>query len=224
VPQLFVHVLGRLRAQHPSLEWLWESGAAWQPAVPIGFVAELMARPWTGNVRELENVAERTARLNLAPGPFRAPDPPVSGAPAPIAPTAPDALVREACEALGLARKTVVKLLPADALVALGERAGDAEARRDGLRAGAGEALLRLLEARDFNQSVVAAELGTSRTTLIKLMDDLGLPRATDLSAEDIARARAEAGGDLDAAARLLRVSAVALRKRLTILNLKSRG
>ena len=44
-----------------------------------------------------------------------------------------------------------------------------------------------MLEARDFNQSGVAAALGASRTTLIKLMDDLGLPRAADLDADAIA-------------------------------------
>ena len=49
----------------------------------------------------------------------------------------------------------------------------------------------------------MAAALGTSRTTLIKLMDDLDLPRAMDLGAEEITRARAQAGGDLDAAARI---------------------
>ena len=66
------------------------------------------------------------------------------------------------------------------------------------------------------DEGEVATALGASRTTLIKLMDDLRLPRATELGEEEIARARAEAGGDLDAAARLLRVSPRALKKRLT--------
>ena len=70
----------------------------------------------------------------------------------------------------------------------------------------------------------MATALGTSRTTLIKLMDDLGLPRATELGADGIARAREQAGGDLDAAARLLRVSPSALKKRITLLNVKSRA
>jgi hypothetical protein len=55
-------------------------------------------------------------------------------------------------------------------------------------------------------------------------MSDLDLPRATDLTTEDIARARRQAGGDLDAAARLLRVSPKALKKRLTLLNLRARS
>jgi DNA-binding NtrC family response regulator len=264
IPALFVHTLAGLRAEHPSLVWLWEAGRAWRPALPIGFVADLMRRPWTGNVRELQNLAERTARLNLHPGRFQAPEAPSqapeapSQAPAPAGeapslsvppsvpeaapttsdeaaaparsaePPVPEALLREASEALGLAHKTVLKLLAPGALIQLGaaldrEAHGEAE-RAKLLRSHAAEALLTLLEEREFNQSTVAAALGTSRTTLIKLMDDLGLPRATDLSAEDIAKARSQAGGDIDAAARLLRVSPSALKKRLTLLNLKARG
>jgi len=262
VPELFVHMLRGLSSVHAALAWLWEGGQTWQATLPIGFIADLMRRPWSGNVRELQNLAERTARRNLHPGTFQAPDheggaagprpravedpeapanapasalarSPASSGEAPPAdaePPAvvPEALLRAAGEALGLAHKTVLKLLPPEALSAL-----DAEAVRERLddaslaarlRARAAEALLALLEARAFNQSAVAAALGTSRTTLIKLMDDLDLPRATDLGAEEIARARAQAGGDLDAAARILRVSPSALKKRVTLLNLKGRS
>jgi two-component system, NtrC family, nitrogen regulation response regulator GlnG len=252
VPELFTHMLGRLRAEHDTLEWLWSSGRAWRPALPIGFIAGLMRRPWSGNVRELQNLVERTARMNLHPGAFRPPDAPSasaasfaeaafstgpqstprpasgSGAREPSGPPVPEALLRAAGETLGIANKTVLKLLSPDTLVALGVEADrerlDGAARARALRARAAEALLALLEARDFNQSAVAAALGTSRTTLIKLMDDLHLPRATDLGADEIARAREQAGGDLDAAATLLRVSPSALKKRLTLLNLKSRS
>jgi two-component system nitrogen regulation response regulator GlnG len=239
VPELFVHVLRRLRGEHASLAWLWEQGQAFRPALPIGFVADLLRRPWTGNVRELQNLVERTARLNLQPGPFQAPDtpsgvsllessPPSSGAARGGAPHVPDALLRAAGETLGLAQRTVVKLLPPEALIALdaqAEREGcDAGVRARKLRAAAAEALLAMLEAREYSQSAVAAAIGTSRTTLIKLMDDLELPRAADLGAEEILRAREQAGGDLDAAARLLRVPPAALKKRLTVLSLKARG
>jgi DNA-binding NtrC family response regulator len=247
IPELFAHILGRLRAEHEALAWLWERGREWKPAVPIGFIAKLLRRDFPGNVRELQNQVERTARLNLLPQSFRAPDavlvttgpvevvipasspspsqPP--GPPSDAEPAVPDSLLRAAGESLGLAQKTVLKLLAPGALAELGRQAereglGDEERARR-LRAAAAEALLVLLEARDFNQSGVAGALGTSRTTLIKLMDDLGLPRAADLGAEEIARAREKAGGDLDAAARLLRVSAGALKKRLTLLNVKTR-
>jgi DNA-binding NtrC family response regulator len=164
-------------------------------------------------------------------GPQAAPNPGAVRAPASSAEASgtpvPEALLRASSEALGLAHKTVLKLVPSGTLVALAadadrEGLGEAERARR-LRAAAADALVALLEAQDFNQSAVAAALGASRTTLIKLMDDLGLPRATDLGADEIARARAQAGGDIDAAARLLRVSPSALKKRLTLLNLKTR-
>ena len=69
----------------------------------------------------------------------------------------------------------------------------------------------------------VAIQLGTSRTTVVKLIADLGLPRATDFDRDAIEAARARAGGDLDAAARQLRVSPHALKKRLALLNLGGR-
>ena len=217
---------------HGALAWLWEGGRTWQTTLPIGFVADLMRRPWSGNVRELQNLAERTARLNLHPGAFQAPDAPSDAPASPVAAPSrdaepalspvPDARLRAAGETIGLAHKTLRKLLPAEALSALGaeiasEHLDDAVLAAR-VRVRAAEALLVLLEARQFNQSAVAAALGTSRTTLIKLMDDLDLPRATDLDADEIARVRAQAGGDLDAAARILRVSPSALKKRLTLL------
>jgi transcriptional regulator with GAF, ATPase, and Fis domain len=242
IPELFAHMLGRLRAEHVALEWMWEAGRAWRPVLPIGFLADLLRRPYPGNVRELENLVERTARLNLHPGVFRAPDAPsaaamrLAEAPIPAGessdrlsdPPVAEALLRASGEALGIAHKTVLKLLPPEVLAALEaqtarEGLGD-EARAQLLRARAGEALFALFEAHAFNQSGVASALGTSRTTVIKLMEDLGMPRAADLDAAAIGRARAEAGGDLDAAARLLRVSPSALKKRLTLLNLKTRG
>lgn len=240
VPELFLHMLRRLRDEHPPLGWIWDQGRTFRSVVPIGFIADLMTRPWSGNVRELGNLVERTARQNLSPGAFRSPDdrpalslgePPTSrAAPRPddagatLNPSAsivPEALLRAAGEALGLAHKTVLKLLPPGILLAAAEGEGELAAR---IRAAAAEALIALLEAQGYNQSVVATTLGTSRTTLIKLMDDLGLKRATELGADEIAEARARAGGDLEAAARLLRVSPVALKKRITVLSLKGRS
>ena len=137
----------------------------------------------------------------------------------------PEALLRKASEALALSPKTVAKLLPAGALSEIfteAERLGLApEERGQRLHARAAEALLAELEARDFNQSELAEVLGTSRTTLGKLMEDLRLPRANELGIAEIERARVQAGGNLDAAARLLRVSAQALKKRLAALQLR---
>jgi transcriptional regulator with GAF, ATPase, and Fis domain len=266
VPELFVHALGRLRAEHPALAWMWEGAKEWRLPLPIGFLVDLMRRQWGGNVRELQNLAERTARLNLHPGAFQAPEgvlsedasdgghpqalgghPQAPGVessqggdssgstphtPRPSDATLPspadEAQIRAASDTLGVARKTLLKLLSPSALAsqaAEADRLGvDGAERTRRLRAAAAEALLAMLEAKDFNQSVVAAGLGTSRTTLIKLMDDLGLPRAADLGAEEIERALARARRDLDAAARTLRVSPGALKKRATQLGLKVQG
>jgi DNA-binding NtrC family response regulator len=207
---------------------MWEAGRAFRPAVPIGFVAELMRAPWTGNVRELHNLVERAARLNLHPGSFQAPSSPsverrepaaeAISEPSGDAPVS-ERLLRVAGDTLGLAHKTVLKLLPPATLAALGP-----EVDGPTLHAHAAEALIALLSSHDFNQSSVAATLGVSRTTLIKLMDDLALPRAADLGADEIAAARAHVGGDVEAAARHLRVSPTALKKRITLLALKGRG
>jgi DNA-binding Lrp family transcriptional regulator len=52
-------------------------------------------------------------------------------------------------------------------------------------------------------------------------MDDLGVPRATDLTLGQIAAARAAARDDIEAAARALRVSSSALKRRLAALEAK---
>lgn len=131
----------------------------------------------------------------------------------------PETLLRRAGEVLGLSHKTILKLLPQGALIAFFAEAErqelDHAERTRRLRSRAAEALLLILEARDYNHTGVAEALGTSRTTLLKLMEDLHLPRAADLDAAEIERARVQAGGDLDAAARLLHVSGTALRLRL---------
>lgn len=231
IAELFVYILRNLRESHEALQWLWESGKSWRSAVPIGFFADLLRRQWAGNVRELENFVENTARLNLHPSTFRVPDPRAEN-PTPVVLSAamavpvdpPEQLVREAAETLGLAHKTILKLLTTSDLMALEAAAtGDAE-RKDRLRSSAATALLSLLDTHNYRQSDVATALGISRTTLLKLMMDLQLPRAADLGMEEIADARAQTGGDLDATARLLRISPGALKKRLTQLNLKLRG
>lgn len=215
------------------------AGLMLSPAV----VEACLLRPWPGNVRELCVEARTAATLAAAEGsdvvlPKHLDEQagrhleettarPSAAAPANVAqsadsakePLLPETVLRRASETLGLSQKTVLKLLPAGTLLAIfaeAEQQGLAPVERaNRLHARAAEALLAELEARDYNQSELAEALGTSRTTLGKLMEDLRLPRATDLGAEEIERARAQAGGDLDAAARLLRISPRALKKRL---------
>jgi len=240
VPALFLHFLERLRRDHPEIAWLWRDGPRFRAAVPLSFFVELMRRGWEGNVRELENVAEQTARRNLREGPFQRPalpsalaslppESPPSAPPsappstaakaAPAPPSAPpSAHLGEASQLLGIARKTVAKLLDEEALAAVLRPAegDDAAARTARLRAHATERLHACLAQHDFSQARVARALGVSAWTLIRLMQDLGFPRPSDLSLAEIQRALDGAGGDLAGAAIRLRVSEHGLKKRLS--------
>jgi DNA-binding NtrC family response regulator len=217
-----------------------EVRAAGRVADP-SLIETCLVLPWPGNVRELRaEVRAAAARAAAAASEvvlpahldYRAGQPLAgkagaapSTAPAPAVPQVPEALLRRAGEALGLAHKTVLKLLPPEALLACGAEAAQAglpeEAQGRLLRERAAASLSSLLAARAFNQSEAAAALGTSRSTLIKLMEALGLPRAGDLGAEEILRARDQAGGDLEAVARQLGVSAGALKRRLAQIDRK---
>lgn len=212
-------------------------------AAGVLFVEACLLRPWPGNIRELRAEVHAASVLSAAEGSAvvipkhlaahagqqvgsraksdAAPPPePVRRAGADESSPLFEALVREAGEMLGAARKTVLKLLSPQALLVLQEAAAkealSSAERAFRLREQAAESLFALLASYDYSQSEVAAALGISRTTLSKLMADLGMPRATELTAEEIARACAQTSGDLDAAARLLRISARALKKRLT--------
>ena len=221
IPELLVHFLSELRRERPELHWLWQGGTTWRAVVPCTFLAALLRAPWPGNVRELLNVAEQTARMNLEPRGFRAPPlGPAEPAVVPLdqEPMAED-LVGFAASALGLAHKTIRKLLdPVElgGVAARARREAWPESQRSAvLRELAASTLYGRLEATGYNQSQLADSLGTSRTTVVKLMRELGLPRAADLTLEAIEAARERAGGDLTVAARLLRVPPAALQAQL---------
>ena len=233
IPALFVHFLKRLHQEHPDLGWMWSS--AWQRVIPIAFFIELMRARWTGNVRALENVVERVARLSLRDGRFVAPELP-GAAPQPDPPTRPPTPhqdperdhLAEASDLLNLAAKTVAKLLEQPLTEQLWRQADeegwDEERLTAQLHESARETLFQTLTAHGFKQVHTARALGVAPTTLHKLMERFGLPRPTDLSRETIEEALAQADGDFDAAARRLRVSAQGLRRRLSLLNLKRHG
>lgn len=214
----------------------------------VSLIETCLLRPWPGNVRELCAEVRSAATLALAASaqevssehldenagrPVRTEGQPPqretarssgteSERPAVLAPvgesTELDDIVRSASVALGLAQKTVRKLLPREQLHALKERlrCEEPDASLKLLRAAAAESLLTMLRDAAYRQSLVAASLGTSRTTLLKLMALLDLPRAMALDPQAIEQAIADAGGDEEAAARSLRVSPGALRKRRT--------
>lgn len=243
IPELFIHFLQSQRHDHPELEWLWRDGQRWRATIPLAFFVELMRGAWEGNVRELENLTEQTARRNLHPGPFQTPvlasasvaAPIVLSAPPPgpakmrgaqsvpaaanPAPPASPAQLGEASQLLGIARKTLAKLIDQETLGTLFrqmEAAGDgaAELRRH-LQARAAESLHAVLLSHDFNQARVAKALGVSAWTLIRLMQDLGIPRPAELTAAQIRAALDASGGDVAMAASRLKVSEHGLKKRL---------
>jgi len=239
IPELFMHFLRRLRAEHEKLDWLWEGGRQWRRTIPMSFMVDLMSAPWLGNVRELQNVAARMARRNLTAGAFQAPAISASRSshseltvvPRPaVAPTSPQAgsgehdlaLLGAASEVLDLAHKTVAKLIsPAELEDLMKRGGGEATEVSAELSACASERLLALLTAHEFRQRAVAAELDVSPSTLIKLMQQFSIPRPSDLSLVDIESTIDAVGGDVELAARQLKVSSQGLRKRLTLLRLK---
>jgi DNA-binding NtrC family response regulator len=205
-------------------------------AAGASLVEACLLRPWPGNVRELVAEvraasvsavaagAEEVSREHLAPDAGRSirpgdPTPPSEPAPPPSESdqASDEETVRSVAVGLGIAQKTVRKLLSTDALRALAEdlRGAAPEAALTLLRAAAAAALRATLEARGHSQAAVAAELGVSRTTLGRLCEQLDLPRAVALSPAQVEAAMRAAEGDVDAAARTLGVSPAALKKRL---------
>ncbi len=246
IPELFTRFLERQRGDYPGLAWLWGGQEKWRRSIPMGFFLDLMHCAWTGNVRELENIVERTVRLNRNVDVFRAPELPqeqsgsIAGAqPVDVVTAAPaaqesDALssgehnhdsqkLLEAAQLLELAPKTVAKLLNPSGLEELWKvtQGESQETRTTWLFKAAGDRLLALLRAHDFKQRPVVALLGISPSTLIKLMQHFGLPRPSELSREVIEEALHNAEGDLDVAATLLKVSPQGLKRRLTRLKIK---
>lgn len=182
IPELFGHFLAQLRTDHASINWMWERASGWHRAIPMDFFVALLRCELPGNVRELRNLAERTARRNQTPGPFRAPglpdaappEVPEPGTPAPDAAMPEPELLAEASRVLGLAHKTVAKLLPGAELSRLhrsaGEAGDDPQEYAARLHAYAADRLARILtEAHDV-RSKAAAALGVSPTTLSKLV------------------------------------------------------
>ena len=224
-PELFVRALRALRTSHRGLKWLW--GLGWQPSMPIGFFDALVRHPWPGNVMELENFAERTAQLNLEPGPFRAP-PALVGAPRPAATVAPEASlprnVARAARALGVSRRSADRVFADADLGAVFGPAAPEPPSDHAVRALAADALYAQLVNHDFKRGALAEALGLSRTTLNKLLRLAGIPRASELDPAALEAACEAAGGDLSAAARALRIAPDALRRRLGVLRLERSG
>ncbi|MEO1267493.1 MAG: sigma 54-interacting transcriptional regulator [Myxococcota bacterium] len=246
VPLLFVHFLRQRRERHPELERLWAANPS-GPAIPMGFIIDLMRRSWPGNIRELQNVVEQTIRQNIHTGPFVAPALPnwaqgmslsqsSSSQPHGQAyhPSANDTLeyhptdfpdiaqsslppgmavldrttLNDIARELSVSRKMIELLLPKGVPIIANETH---DMRLDRIQGLLEDALIGLLAAHEFNQAQVARDLGVARTTIIRIMKRLGIPRPQDLPDEVIAEARQKVGDDLVAMAQHLNVSVRAL-------------
>jgi DNA-binding NtrC family response regulator len=247
IPILFMHFLARLRAEHRALDWLWRDASRWRPTLPLDFFVSLLRNPWEGNIRQLQNVVEQTARHNLdnksftpptlpraiprsdllpAP-PLSTPSPSPPDAASSTTPTSHTLLLSEpalaaASRLLGLARKTLARIFE-DASIAetwntITAATTDDNARLALLSDSVSERLYALLRRHDFKQSQTAASLDVSSWTLIRLMHHFHIPRPSDLDEATIDLALANASGDLALAAHALKVSEHGLKKRLASL------
>ncbi|APR75342.1 Flagellar regulatory protein FleQ [Minicystis rosea] len=174
------------------------------PWLPAPVMAQLVDHDWPGNVRQLRNVVRQLVvssrgndRLTATPVLGRllatpAGAPTVAGAPAsPVAAAPPARSARAATE----------RRRPADV--------SEAEIR-DALR------------ACRWDLVAVADRLGISRPSLYAILDRTpSLRSSRNLTAEDIARAHVECGGDVDRMVDRLEISEHALRRRLRELGLR---
>ena len=247
VSELFARFFERFAQPHPKSHWIWERARRWKKTIPLRFFVKLMRGDWSGNVRQLENVAAQTVQLNLRGKPFRAPVLPlqkptsVSGLGSvqsevmstTSSPSVPklQGIVGEsqhlarASQLLTLAHKTVGKLFDAAALAALWREveathgALDDSVLKTALEDTLEKKLFALMHKNGFKTRPVAMHLKVSPATFIKLVQRFGFQRPSDLSLEAIEAALAQAKGDVTRAAFDLRVSRQGLQRRLTQLN-----
>ena len=189
------------------------------PWLPAAAVARLVDHDWPGNVRQLRNVArqlvvsgrgrdrvEAGATLDrlLAPQPALPPTPAVAPS---VAPPPPAAAPSVAPPPPAAARSVA----PPPPAAELRRRLADVPE----------EDVRRAMRESRWDLAAAADRLGISRASMYVLIDRMASVRtARDLSAEEIERAHAECGGDIDRVVDRLEVSERALRRRLRELGL----
>ncbi|MEM9555831.1 MAG: sigma 54-interacting transcriptional regulator [Acidobacteriota bacterium] len=198
--RFFLEQFGAEQRSDPGIRPATDVSASYPPA---DLVARLARHDWPGNVRELRNVARRLA---LAADASRtqllaqiedvletSPGRRASSAPAPPSNVASETVTQPT-------RPTPRRL------------------RRDPAEVDEDE-LLAALEANDYRMRDTAEALGLSRIGLYRRIDQSPhVVKAADLDRPAIDDALRAASGDIDAAARALRVSAQGLKRRITAL------
>ncbi len=193
IGRLFFHFVRRELETVGEAGKLCDPGPEGRPWVPADLVARLTACSWPGNVRQLRNVARQ-----LVVG--------SSGAPELRWEQAIERLLHESEGG--------------------GERAQPPEPQRgpttyrDPREVGE-EELLAALRSHRWNVKSAAVQLGVSRTSLYRLVEESSHSRkASDLSREEIERCRRQCSGKLDAMVDRLEVSKRGLQMRMKELGL----
>ncbi|HZN92207.1 MAG TPA: sigma 54-interacting transcriptional regulator, partial [Myxococcales bacterium] len=163
------------------------------PWMPAALAARLLLHPWPGNVRQLRNVVRQLA-IEHRGRPALSPDAPLPGAGSEPGPRS---------------------LPPAPATPEPAPRRKPSEVTEEEVRAA--------LAAEEWDLKAAADRLGVPRSSMYDLISRMpGIRTAGNLSTEEITRAHAELGGDLDEMSRRLEVSKRALRRRVKELGLSA--
>jgi len=187
------------------LHMLQDQGVASAATLPATLVAEFARYDWPGNVRQLAH-ALRRASLMLAHD---------------VTPRF-EQLVRAGPVGSSVARPMVADPAPeaqvsgvaAPGLAAAGVPAPGAPAPRRKRALPSEDEVLEAMARSDWTIQAAAEELGISRPTLYKLLDEHSrIRRAERIPVEEIERALAASKGDVARCAALLRTPAEALRR-----------
>ena len=130
-------------------------------------------------------------------------------------------LVDQVLHQIGLTPPTAIKLMGNDAYQHLCLQF-DPVSGPDTLKGVLTDSLQAWLERYDYNQTHTAKALGVSRMTLIRAMGNLGFVRPKELKRGTIEAALTHSGGDVQLAARRLRVSSRGLQRRINSLGIDS--
>ncbi len=193
IGRLLVHFLRRELAAIGEEAVL---GGAPEPWLPAAVVERLALYHWPGNVRQLANAVRHLVIANRGLHPaahFESLDALAAEPPPHTAPVT-------AAHAPAPAPAPAEPLRPADIT---------------------DDQLVAALRAHRFSPERAAAALGIPRSSIYRLMDRCARVRkASELDADEIRAAHARTGGDIEATAALLEVSALALRRRMHALAL----
>lgn len=230
---LFVHFLRAELLALGAAGRLEAPPAPFTPWLTAGLMAELVRYPWPGNVRQLRNVARQVAMGSHREDEAVLDDDMRQLMAASLRGYASSGGDAELQIGEGSAPQSSKGPTEENSKVGISANPGASVAPRresagseptieswDAARAAPRRDLERFLARFGGERAAAARHLGVSRDRFVRLLERRGFVPAIDLDAEQIAAALERAGGDLEAAAAALHVSARALRRRRTDLSL----